>query len=136
MPNMNKVILCGHATRDPELRYTPQGLAVTTVGMAVNDRRKGNDDQWIEDTVFVDVAVFGKSAEYICDQVHKGTAVLVDGKLKLEQWESKKDGSKQSKLKVIADRIDSLAPREPRQDREIPAEDQQRLANAPTDCPF
>lgn len=103
MASFNRVILIGNLTRDPELRYIPSGMAVSDVGLAVNDRRKGQNGEWIEETTFVDVTLWGRTAEVVCEYVTKGSPLFIEGRLKLETWE--KDGKKNSKLKVIGERI-------------------------------
>jgi single-strand DNA-binding protein len=105
MPNFNSVTLVGHVTRDIELRYSKSNLAVTTLGLAVNDRVK-RGEKWEDEASFFDVTVFGKSAEFVGKYVVKGSPVLVHGRLKLEQWE--KDGQKRSKVVVIAEKVELL----------------------------
>ncbi len=103
MAAMNVVIVCGNVTRDPELRYIPSGQAVCDLGIAINDRRKDASGEWVEDTTFVDVTVWGRQAETASEFLGKGSTVLVHGRLKLEQWE--KDGAKHSKVKIVAERV-------------------------------
>jgi len=103
MASFNKVVLVGNLTRDPELRHIPSGLAVTEVGLAVNDRRKTQSGEWIEETSFIDVVFWGRQAEILCEYKTKGAPILVEGRLKQETWET--DGQKRSKLKVIAEKM-------------------------------
>ena len=110
MASYNRVILIGNVTRDPELRYIPSGTAVTDVGLAVNDRRKGANGEWIEETTFVDVTLWGRTAEVANEYLSKGSPVLIEGRLKLDSWE--KDGQKRSKLKVIGERMQMLGGRD------------------------
>ena len=111
MASFNRVILLGNLTRDPELRYVPSGTAVTDIGLAVNDRRKSADGQLVEDTTFVDVTLWGRTAEVAGEYLSKGSPVLIEGRLKLDQWEQ--DGQKRSKLKVVGLRMQMLgSPRE------------------------
>jgi single-strand DNA-binding protein len=98
----NRVILVGNLTRDPELRYLPTGTAVSEIGVAVSDRYKRND-QWVEETTFVDVTLWERTAEVANEYLSKGSQVLIEGRLKLDTWE--KDGQKRSKLRVIASRM-------------------------------
>lgn len=107
MASYNRVILMGNLTRDPELRYTPNQTAVSDVGLAVNDRRKGNDGQWIEETTFVDVTLWGRTAEVASEYLSKGSPVLIEGRLKLDSWENK-EGEKRSKLHVVCERMQML----------------------------
>ena len=105
----NRVILMGNLTRDPELRYIQSGMAVTDLGLAVNDRRKTANGEWIEETTFVDVTVWGRQAEIASEYLTKGSPVLIEGRLKLDTWE--KDGQKHSKLKVVCERMQLLGSR-------------------------
>jgi single-strand DNA-binding protein len=109
MASFNRVILVGNLTRDPELRYIPSGTAVTEVGLAVNDRRKGANGEWIDETTFVDVTLWGRTAEVASEYLNKGSSVLIEGRLKLDTWE--KDGKKNSKLRVIGERMQMLSGR-------------------------
>ena len=109
MASFNRVILVGNLTRDPELRYIQSGMAVTDIGLAVNDRRKTANGEWVEETTFVDVTVWGRTAETVCEYLTKGSPVLFEGRLKLDTWE--KDGQKHSKLKVTCERMQMLGGR-------------------------
>jgi len=101
MSSYNKVILIGNLTRDPEIRYTPKGQAVAKVGLAVNRKWKGEDGQEREEASFIDVDAFGKQAELIAQYLKKGAPLFVDGRLKMDTWDDKESGKKQSKLKVV-----------------------------------
>jgi single-strand DNA-binding protein len=109
MASFNRVILMGNMTRDPELRYTPGGTAVSEIGLAVNDRRKSQTGEWIEETTFVDVTLWGRTAEIANEYLSKGSPVLIEGRLKLDTWE--KEGKKNSKLRVVAERLQMLGQR-------------------------
>jgi single-strand DNA-binding protein len=109
MASFNRVILVGNLTRDPELRYIPSGMAVSDVTLAVNDRFKRND-QWVEEATFVDITLWGRTAEIANEYLSKGSPVLIEGRLKLDRWE--KDGQKHSKLKVTGERLQLLGSRE------------------------
>jgi single-strand DNA-binding protein len=109
MASFNKVILLGNVTRDPELRYIANGTAVTDIGLAVNDRRKTASGEWVEETTFVDVTLWGRTAEVAGEYVTKGSPLLIEGRLKLDTWE--KDGKKNSKLRVVCDRMQLLGSR-------------------------
>ena len=106
--SFNRVILVGNLTRDPECRTIPNGTAVSDVGLAVNDRRKTPTGEWVEETTFVDVTLWGRTAEVVSEFCTKGSPLLVEGRLKLDTWEDKTDGQKRSKLKVIGERIQLL----------------------------
>jgi len=101
MANFNKVILAGNLTRDPELRYTPKGIAIAKIGMAINRSWKNEAGETKEEVTFVDVDAFGRQAEVIAQYMKKGRPFLVEGRLKLDQWEDKNTHQKQSKLKVV-----------------------------------
>ena len=107
MASLNKVLLMGNLTRDPELRHTPSGLAVADFGLAVNRQRKGQDGNRIDETTFVDLTAFGRQAEVMCQYLKKGRPVFVEGHLKLDQWTSQ-DGQKRSKLSVIIENFQFL----------------------------
>ena len=109
MASYNKVVLVGNVTRDPELRYIANGTAVTDIGLAINDRRKTASGEWVEETTFVDVTLWGRTAEIAGEYVTKGSPLLIDGRLKLDTWE--KDGKKNSKLRVVCDRMQLLGGR-------------------------
>jgi single-strand DNA-binding protein len=104
MASFNRVILLGNVTRDIEVKYLQSGMAVTEIGLAVNDRRKDNKTgQWVEETTFVDVTMWGRTAEIAGEYLSKGSQVLVEGRLKLDQWET--DGQKRSKLRVVCENM-------------------------------
>ena len=107
MASYNRVILVGNLTRDIELRYTGGGTAVTDIGLAVNDRRKTATGEWIDETTFVDVTLWGRTAEVASEYLGKGSPILVEGRLKLDTWES--EGQKKSKLRVVCDRMQMLS---------------------------
>jgi single-strand DNA-binding protein len=100
MASFNKVILMGNLTRDPELRVTPKGTAVCQLGLAVNSTYTDKEGNKKEEVTFVDVDVFGRQAEVIAKYFSKGRPILIEGRLKLDSWESK-EGEKRSKLKVV-----------------------------------
>src|SRR5690606_30188242 len=106
MASFNRVILIGNLTRDPELRYIPSGTAVCEIGLAVNDRRKGPNGDWIEETTFVDITLWGRTAEVVSEYCTKGSPLFVEGRLKLDSWE--KEGKKFSKLRVVGERTQFL----------------------------
>jgi single-strand DNA-binding protein len=110
MASFNRVILMGNLTRDPELRYLQSGMAVTDIGLAVNDRKKTPNGEWVDDPVFVDITLWGRTAEVVSEYCSKGKPLFVEGRLKLDTWES--EGQKKSKLKVTGDRIQLLGTKE------------------------
>ena len=108
MASFNKVILMGNLTRDVELKYTSTQTAVTEIGLAVNDRRKGQDGQWQDETTFVDVTLWGRTAEIADQYLGKGSGVMIEGRLRLDQWDDKQTGQKRSRLRVTGERMQML----------------------------
>lgn len=105
MSSFNKVILLGNLTRAVEVRTTNSGTAVTTLGLAVNDRVK-RAGEWCDEATYVDVTLFGRNAEIAAQYLSKGSPAHVEGRLKLDTWE--KGGEKRSKLSVVAERLTLL----------------------------
>lgn len=102
--SFNRVILMGNLTRDPEVRYLPSNMAVVDLGLAVNERFQDKQSgEWQERANFFDCTAFGKSAESIGRFFSKGRPILIEGKLRLDQWEDKQSGQKRSKVKIIID---------------------------------
>ena len=108
MPNYNKVILMGNLTRDPEVRYTYSGTAIAKLGIAVNRYWRNQEGQQQEETTFVDVDAFGKQAETIGQYLKKGRPIMVEGRLKLDQWDDKQTGQKRSKMGVTLENFQFL----------------------------
>jgi single-strand DNA-binding protein len=108
MANFNKVILAGNLTRDPELRYTPSGKAVAKFGLAINRTWTSETGEKKEDTTFVDIDCFGRQAEVISQYMKKGRPLLVEGRLKLDQWDDKQTGQKRSRLGVVLESFSFL----------------------------
>lgn len=106
MPNLNKVMLMGNITRDPELRSTSGGTSVCEFGIAINRRRKGSE----KETCFVDVTAWGRQAEVIAEHLSKGRPIFIEGRLQLDQWTTQ-DGSRRSKLKVVLESFEFLGGR-------------------------
>jgi single-strand DNA-binding protein len=112
MASFNKVILLGNLTRDPEVRYTPKGTAVTDLGLAVNRTYTADNGEKREEVTFVDVTFWGRTAEVAGEYLKKGRPVFVEGRLQLDTWDDKQSGQKRSKLKVIGENMQMLgAPR-------------------------
>lgn len=107
MANLNKVLLIGRLTRDPELRYTPSGTPLCEFGLAVNRFFKGKDGARQEETTFVDVTAWSRTAELANQYLKKGRQAFVEGYLKLDQWTTP-EGQKRSKLSVVADSLQFL----------------------------
>jgi len=108
MANFNKVIIAGNLTRDPELRYTPKGTAIARLGLALNRSYTTESGEKRDEVTFVDVDAFGRQAEVIGQYLKKGRPVLIEGRLKLDQWEDKNTHQKQSKLRVVLENFSFL----------------------------
>lgn len=111
MANFNKVILAGNLTRDPVLSYTPRGTAVAKFGLAINRNWKNEAGEKMEEVTFVDIDMFGRTAENVAQYCKKGAPVLVEGRLKLDFWEDKQTSQKRSKLGVVGETIQFLGGR-------------------------
>lgn len=107
MANFNKVILAGNLTRDPQLSYLPSNMAVVEFGLAINRKWRSQSGEMREQVCFVDIRCYGKQAETINQYMAKGRPILIEGHLRLDQWEAK-DGSKRSKLYVVVDQFQFL----------------------------
>ncbi len=116
----NRVILIGNLTRDPEMRYIQSGTPVSTIGLAINEKRKGRDGQFKDETTFVDVTCWGKTAEIASHYLHKGSPVMFEGRLKLDTWQDKQTGQNRSKLGIVADKMQMLGQQQPQQMRAAP----------------
>lgn len=108
MASFNKVILVGNLTRDPELRYTPKGMAIAKVGLAVNRNWTSESGEKREEVTFVDVDIFGRTAENVAQYMKKGRPILIEGRLRLDQWDDKQTGQKRSKLGVVGEVVQFL----------------------------
>ncbi len=134
MASFNRVILIGNLTRAPELRHVGSGTAVTDVGLAVNDRVK-KDGQWVQEPTFVDVTLWGRTAEVATQYLTKGSPVLIEGRLRYESWET--DGQKRSKLKVVGERMQMLGVRANGKDSDAADAKPEPVATAASeDIPF
>jgi single-strand DNA-binding protein len=105
---INRVLLAGNLTRDPQVRFLGNEKAVADFGLAINRRFKTADGQMKEEVTFVDIEAWGRTAELVGQYLTKGRACFVEGRLRLDSWDDKKDGQKRSKLKVIADNVQFL----------------------------
>jgi single-strand DNA-binding protein len=111
MASINRVVLVGNLTRDPELRHTPSGMAVCSLRLAVNTRRKdGASGQWVEKPNYFDVTVWGQQGENCAQYLAKGRPVGVDGRLEWREWDAQ-DGTKRQAVEVIADSVQFLGAR-------------------------
>jgi single-strand DNA-binding protein len=112
MPNLNKVMLMGNLTRDPEIKYTPKGTAIANFGIAVNRTYTPEGGEKREEVTFIDLEAFGRTAEIIGEYFKKGRPIFIEGRLKLDQWDDKTTGKKMSKLRVVVDSFEFLGSRE------------------------
>ncbi len=109
MASFNKVILIGNLTRDPQVKYTTGGTAVTEIGLAVNRRwLDKQSNQWKDETTFVDVTLWGRTAEIAGEYLAKGRPVLIEGRLQLDTWDDRESGQKRSKLRVVGENMTML----------------------------
>jgi single-strand DNA-binding protein len=108
MADLNKVFLIGRLTQDPELRYTPNGAAVSDLRLATSRQYTGKDGTQQKETLYIDVTVWNRQAENCCQYLKKGRAVHVEGYLKMDTWEDRSSGEKRTKIKVEADRVQFL----------------------------
>ncbi|MEX0654106.1 MAG: single-stranded DNA-binding protein [Phycisphaeraceae bacterium] len=107
MPNLNKVMLMGNLTRDPEMRFLPSNMPVVNIGLAVNRRWRNKEGEPQEETTFVDCEAFGRTAEVINQYLKKGRPLYVEGRLKLDQWQDK-EGNNRSKMKVVVESFEFI----------------------------
>lgn len=108
--SINRVVISGNLTRDPELRRTQSGMAIMGIGVAVNDRRRNpSTGEWEDHANFVDCSMFGNRAEALADILAKGMKVAIEGKLRWSQWE--RDGQKRSKLELVIDELEFMSQR-------------------------
>jgi single-strand DNA-binding protein len=112
MPNLNKVMLMGNLTRDPEIKYTPKGTAIAVFGLAVNRNYTLESGEKREEVTFVDCEAYARLAEIIGEYCKKGRPLFVEGRLKLDQWDDKTSGQKRSKMKVVVEVMQLLGSRE------------------------
>jgi single-strand DNA-binding protein len=111
MASLNKVMLMGNLTRDPETKHTPKGTAVTQLSLAINRHYVTESGDRKEEVTYVDVEAWGKLAENCAEHLSKGKSVFVEGRLKLDTWEDKQTGEKRSRMRVAADVVQFLTPK-------------------------
>ena len=113
MANLNKVLLLGNVTRDPEVRYTPKGSAVCDLGVAVNRAYTTESGEKREEVTFVDVTLWGRTAEVASEYLKKGRPVFIEGRLQMDTWDDKQTGQKRTRLRVVAENMQLLGGRPP-----------------------
>ena len=135
MANFNRCILAGNLTRDVELKSTPSDTSVTEIGLAINERRKTKEGEYVDETTFVDITLWGRTAEVAAEYLSKGSPVLIEGRLKLDTWETD-DGQKRSKLRVVGERMQMLGKRPSQRDEDELSQSAQVGSNAEDESPF
>lgn len=135
MASFNKVVLIGNLTRDPELRYTTKGSAIANISLAINRVWTNESGEKKEEVTFVEVDCFGRTAENVGQYMRKGRPLLVEGRLRLQQWDDKQTGQKRQKLAVVAESVQFLGGKEDggasRNTESAPDVDRQKAAEAP-----
>jgi single-strand DNA-binding protein len=131
MANLNRVLLIGNLTRDPEVRYTPKGTAVADIGIAVNRVYSGEDGEKKEEVTFVDVTLWGRQAEVAQEYLKKGRQVFIEGRLQLDTWDDKQTGQKRSRLRVVAENMQMLGSRGDSETGSTPPGTQRRTTPPP-----
>lgn len=120
MASVNKVIIVGNLTRDPELRYTPKGTACCEIGLAVNRKYKPEGGAVREEVTFLDVVIWDKRAEVVTKYLKKGAGIYIEGRLQMDSWEDKVTGQKRSKIRIVAEDFQFID-RAPKADSTTPA---------------
>lgn len=127
MASFNRVIIAGNLTRDPQVKYSTGGTAIAEIGLAVNrDWFDKASNQKKSECTFVDVTLFGRTAEVAGEYLAKGSQVLIEGRLSLDQWDDRETGQKRSKLKVVGEQMTMLGSRSQGQGQAQPAERSQQ----------
>lgn len=133
MAAFNKVILIGNITRDVELRYSPKGMAIAKIGMAVNRKWQSETGEKKEEVTFIDVDSFGKQAEVIGQYCRKGSSLLVEGRLKLDQWDDKQTGQKRSRLGVVLESFQFIGGKR-EESKTLAPEPRSKVADVPSNA--
>ena len=134
--SINRVVLTGNLTREPELKRTASGVAILNFGIAVNDRRKDpQSGEWGDYPNFIDCTMFGTRAEAVSDYLHKGSKIGLEGKLHYSSWNDKQ-GNKRSKLDVTIDEIELLTPKDSKPRNTTPDTQYPEASVYDDDCPF
>ncbi len=128
MANLNKVLLLGNVTRDPEVRYTPKGSAVCDLGIAVNRAYTTDSGEKREEVTFVDVTLWGRTAEVASEYLKKGRPVFIEGRLQMDSWDDKQTGQKRTRLRVVAENMQLLGGRPSGAAAEVTGESRQTTA--------
>jgi single-strand DNA-binding protein len=135
MANLNRVLLIGNLTRDPEIRYTPKGTAVADIGLAVNRVLNTEEGERREEVTYVDVVLWGRLAEIAEQYLKKGRPVFIEGRLQLDTWDDKQTGQKRSRLRVVAESLQLLGSRAESEGTASPAAPRRPSSAAPAPRP-
>ena len=111
MASLNKVMLIGNVTRDPEVKYTPKGSAVADLGLAINRNYTNQSGEKVEEVTYVDVELWGRLAEIAGEYAKKGRPIFIEGRLRIDSWEDKQSGQKRNRLKVVGEGLQLLGSR-------------------------
>ena len=111
MASLNKVMLIGNVTRDPEVKFTPKGSAVADLGLAINRSYTNQAGEKVEEVTYVDVELWGRLAEIAGEYAKKGRPVFIEGRLRMDSWEDKQSGQKRTRLKVVGEGLQLLGSR-------------------------
>lgn len=136
MATFNAVHLMGNLTRDPELRYTPQGTAICEFGLAINRKWKSGTGELKEEVAFFDIVAWAKTAEICAEYLKKGRSVFVAGRLTQERWEDKNTQKKMSRVKIVAENVQFIGPKDQAAAGGRPAQGEQVPAGSEEDIPF
>ena len=135
MANLNRVLLIGNLTRDPEIRYTPKGTAVADVGLAVNRVLNTEEGERREEVTYVDVVLWARLAEIADQYLKKGRPVFIEGRLQLDSWDDKQTGQKRSRLRVVGENMQLLGSRSDSEAAASPAAPRRQSSSAPAPRP-
>lgn len=135
MANLNKVMIMGNLTRDPEVKYTTKGTAVAQLGLAINRYLQTDGGEKQEETTFVDVELWGRQAEIAGEYLKKGRPVFIEGRLKLDSWDDKATGQKRTKMKVVGEQLQLIGGREGGGKPEEPDDHTRRQSSRPAAPP-
>lgn len=130
MPNLNRVMLMGNLTRDPELKTTTSNKSVCQIGLAINHQWKSESGEKKEEVTFIDCEAWGRTAEVINEHLRKGRPIYIEGRLKLDQWQDK-DGGKRSKLKVVIESFEFIDGKRDEQSQQPAPQSQPRQQSRP-----
>ena len=135
MANLNRVLLIGNLTRDPEIRYTPKGTAVVDIGLAINRVLNIEEGERREEVTYVDVVLWARLAEIAAQYLKKGRPVFIEGRLQLDTWDDKQTGQKRSRMRVVAENMQLLGGKSDSEAAASPATPRRPSSAAPAPRP-